>query len=685
MRLLSITLKNFRQFSGEQPFDLSSTRDKPVILIFGANGAGKTTLLNAFTWALYGEMSYDVEEQHRLVNDVLWHTTPMGGHVDLAVELCFEHQGVSYRLRRGAQVRKESDEQRRLDITPELWKTTPDGSSEVVGAPQQTIYSILPSGISRFFFFNGERIEKLVQKSSYMEVKQDIKGLLALEQVERAIAHLPRVSRKLSADVKTYGGEAASKLQDTIDLLTDQYTTGKIELAALDTALAELIDNRDRTAELLRQNESVSHLQKERDRVGAELEEARALLQKAITERAQLVATRGFQAFTTDIARDTVHMADALYQKGKLPAPLKRELVDKLLDEERCICGSPLTAGTPNRDEVLRWRELTGLAMVETAWQQLSIQASDLFAARKQLQDDLQEKLARITSERDRVNRLLEAKSDLDGQLANHRAEDVQKLESQRMDLDRRAEKKKEEIWKLRSSLETTQRNLEKARHDLSAAEVKDALALKARSRSDLVQSVQHALEEVLEIRRADMRTRLDGKLKHVYQGISYKAYTPELSSDFELTLYDSPNNGGLPVAKSAGENQILSLAFVTAVSELAREIRLQRQQEGGPMDDGTFPIVVDAAFGSLDQNYRELVSRALARMAPQLVVLVSKSQGLGQVMTELQPFVNHVGVIVSHTTNSSTKAEDIVLFGMAHPYIQPSAESNYAELRTIK
>jgi DNA sulfur modification protein DndD len=181
------------------------------------------------------------------------------------------------------------------------------------------------------------------------------------------------------------------------------------------------------------------------------------------------------------------------------------------------------------------------------------------------------------------------------------------------------------------------------------------------------------------------MRTRLDAKLKDVYRSISYKAYTPELNADFELTLYDNTDGSGLPVAKSAGENQVLSLAFVTAVSELAREIRVERQQEGGAVDDGTFPIVVDAAFGSLDQNYRELVSRTLARMAPQLVVLVSKSQGLGQVMTELQPFINHAGVIVAHTTNTSTKSEEIELFGAAHSYIQPSAESNYAELRTIK
>jgi DNA sulfur modification protein DndD len=104
-------------------------------------------------------------------------------------------------------------------------------------------------------------------------------------------------------------------------------------------------------------------------------------------------------------------------------------------------------------------------------------------------------------------------------------------------------------------------------------------------------------------------------------------------------------------------------MSFVAAVSELAREIRAERRAEGElPADAGTYPIVIDAAFGSLDQNYQRDVSLALAQMAPQLVVLVSKSQGLGLVIGELKPFISHLGVIVTYTTSTADAAEDIEL-----------------------
>lgn len=347
MRINSITLTNFRQFRGTQEFDFQSSVLKPVTLIFGGNGAGKTTLLNAFTWALYGEMSEDVEEQKRMCNDAVWQGLPHGGSVEVSVELVLDHEGHGYRLRRSAQVYKHSEEQRQPSADVQLWQTMADGSSKSVGAPQERVNSILPKGISRFFFFNGERIEKLVTKGAYAEVQQDIRALLGLEQVERALEHLPKVDRRLTADLKKYGGERASTIQSEIDDLSDREASGRDDMKVLDSELATLNEEHESVMELLRKHVSAAPIQKERDRVANELAQARQLVDDAVTERASLVATRGFLAFTDELAAETAERATALYEKGALPAPLKREFVDQLLEDRKCICGTPLVPDFP--------------------------------------------------------------------------------------------------------------------------------------------------------------------------------------------------------------------------------------------------------------------------------------------------------------------------------------------------
>lgn len=687
MRIQAIKLTNFRQFVGEQTFDLRSDALKPVSLIFGANGAGKTTLLNAFTWALYGTMSEDVEEQDRMVTDAVWRALPIGGTTEVAVELTFDHEGLNYRLLRRAEFRKQSDRQpaRTPEIT--LWETSADGSSKSVGAPQEKVYSILPRGVSRFFFFNGERIENLIKKGSYSEVQQDIKALLDLEQVERAIDHLPRVDRRLTADLKKHGGERASEIQSAIDELTEREASNRAELKVLEGDIATLNEERESVMELLRQHAAAAPIQKQRDAVAKELEEARTAMETAMTDRAMLIGSRGFLAFTNELAQKTSAMATALYQKGALPAPLKREFVDQLLEDGRCICGTPLAEHTEAWDQVQDWRQRAGLQAVETAWQQVSGQLAPLGGARVELHESLQAIVKRVSLERDRYDRLVEAKSELDGQIKDSRLEGVQDLENKRLALDERIGIKQQRVGSVKASLEQSQKDMTQRRSERSRAEVTDELAAKARARSDLVQAVRRALDEILTIRSEEMRSRLDAELKAVFSKITFKDYVPRLGAGFELALYQNVNGVEQAVAKSTGENQILSLSFVAAVSKLAREIRKERRAEGEmPGDAGTYPIVMDAAFGSLDQNYQREVSSALAQMAPQLVVLVSKSQGLGEVVDKLMPYVSHLGVIVTHTTADDNEvADDIELEGFAHPYIRASADFDHAELKVIK
>ncbi|MFC8181395.1 AAA family ATPase [Rhodococcus sp. NPDC057297] len=686
MRLHYIELANFRQFKGIQRMNLASNASKPVSLFFGANGSGKTTLLNAFTWALYGSLSEDVEVQDRMATDIVWRSAATGSVVTVSVELGFDHGGQAYRLIRQADLLKESDDQPGV-LNPALILSTIDssGMSSEVRAPQEMISSILPEGISRFFFFNGERIEKLVQKGSYSEIQQDIKALLNIKHVERAIEHLPKVSRKLSAAVKDRGGDVASELQGKIDEAEDEQQTHQDVLTSAERELETYRTERDAVIELLGKHESVSHIQRERDSAEDELSRARSDRESAKAGLGSHMATRGFLAFTDDIVAETAKVATSLYRKGALPAPLKREFVDKLLDDDQCICGAPLVTGSSSRQHVEEWRQRAGLQAVETAWQELNGKLPEMRSARDDLRATLTDLTSRVDDANENVNRLEVKVSELSGQLANSELEDVQALESKRVDLDRRIERCVSTASVARSRLQDLTARQDSLRKQLDQAELKDEHASKARDRADLVRGVQRALEEIREIRSAEMRERLEKELQTIFSGISVKPYIPRLNADFELSLYQDVDGVEMEVPKSTGENQILSVSFVAAVSKLAREIPSEGRAEGDASDGaGSYPIVMDAAFGSLDRNYQKEVARALARMAPQLVVLVSKSQGLGDVIKELRSHVSNLGVVVMNSSSLRNVSEELEIDGKNYNYILSGAESNYSLFEEI-
>jgi DNA sulfur modification protein DndD len=686
MRLRSIKLTNFRQFAGDQEFLLEGDRDRPVSIIFGANGSGKTTLLNAFTWALYGEMSEDVELQERMVTDSAYASAAYGDYITLAVELMLDHEGEIYRIRRSAEARKESDEQRTPATRVEMWVVRRDGTSEVVEYPQPKIDSILPKRLARFFFFNGERIEKLVQKHSYSEVRQDIKTLLGLEQVERALEHLPKVERKLSAELRKHGGERAADIQERIDELRSQETTARETLTLLNEELASYTAERDNVLDLLRQHESAAPLQKERDRIHRELNEAKLMLNEARAERDKIVGEQGFLAFTEDLVTQTAGMATALHERGALPAPLKREFVDELISTRQCICGNSLDEHSEALHNVEVWREKAGLAEVESAWQKLDGKIAEIGGARHTVHSALETAISHVGTQRERIQKLEEEDSQVGGQLKDIPLEDVQRLQAKEQELGALIGETNRKIGSATAALNASLKEIDQRVKDLRGATVTDALAAKARERLDLVHAAQAALREILTIRSEDMRSRLDAMVKEVFADITIKPYTPVLSEEFELSLFQDVNGMLLPVPKSTGENQVLSLSFVAAVSELAREVSASRAAEDRSVEDaGMYPIVMDAAFGSLDENYQREVSRALARMAPQLVVLVSKSQGLGKVLEELSPYISHMGVIVTHTTRPGESSEQIAINGAAHSYIVADSTNDYSELEVVR
>src|SRR5205814_1066733 len=101
VRLISLTLSNFRQFTGEgNALQFSKRRDKNVTMIFGANGAGKSTVLNAFTWGLFGETTPSFENPERLVNDSALISARVGELVSATVVIEFEHDNRRYVARR---------------------------------------------------------------------------------------------------------------------------------------------------------------------------------------------------------------------------------------------------------------------------------------------------------------------------------------------------------------------------------------------------------------------------------------------------------------------------------------------------------------------------------------------------------------------------------------------------------
>ncbi len=670
MKLLKLMLENFRVFHGTQQLDLEVSEDKPAVLVFGMNGAGKTTLLNAFTWALYGSFTDDFERQERVINDHAWQQTPFGEQVGASVRLSFEHEGRNFTVLRAISTVKSTEEQSALPAELTVTETV-DGVSGKVENGQDRLQKILPSGLRQFFFFNGERMERMFTGDRTDEVQQAIKTLMGLEEIERAINnHLPKASSRLARQIERGGDGRLQALTSEQKRLDQQKLEVHKKLLELSENAAVYERELEETHLALLANEKAAPLQRQH----AKLEDRRLDLLAQRVERQDrkrdLLAKSSFLAFTGGLDDRVLELADGMRKRRELPAGIQRDYIDGLLEDGYCMCGRDLPEGSQARHALEERRYNAGLADVESRWMYLAGKTADLAQARQDLLTQLQGCIRDVEEIEAGIRRVDAEESDIARDLEGVNIIDVQRLVERRKDLDTKRLDALQLHAAAKAKLSELDEQIDKIKRQYHSAKVQDDESRRIQRQVTLVDDVLTAFERILAVKTEEVRRQLDSKVKSVFARICIKPFTPNLTPSFALELVNDSLGGA--AARSTGENQILGLSFVGAVSELAKEThdrKLGAAEEsiGG---GGVYPVVMDAPFGNLDVAYQNDIAESLPKLTSQIITLLSQSQSRGRVLEHLGAAASRMYVLRSYTTNASAQEQTITIHDHAFPYV---------------
>lgn len=195
-----LTLLNVGNFAGTHVFNLrqknNSAEPRPIVLFGGLNGAGKTTIFDAIKLCLYGPEMFgtvSVTKYHNYLRQKIHSSKtsvlqPMFASVALVFDYTHHGKLCTYRVERYWEIREHK--------IYESLKVTRDGKSLADverDSWQDFIKEIIPLGLSQLFFFDGEKIQKMMSDDSSEQLRKSIFALLGLDLVER-----------LQADLKIY-------------------------------------------------------------------------------------------------------------------------------------------------------------------------------------------------------------------------------------------------------------------------------------------------------------------------------------------------------------------------------------------------------------------------------------------------------------------------------------------------
>lgn len=272
MIIKKLRLHNFGVYAGDNEFIFKG--EKPVVLIGGMNGRGKTTFLEAILLALYGSNSfaYVESETKSYLHYLRAFVNRSSADQTCSIELEFE---INNGVKENYIIKREWDAiSKRIKEQISVLK---DGvyNEFLTNNWPMFVENILPSALSSFFFFDGEKIAELAVDNTSVQLKNSIRSMLGISVLDVLNNDIMRNLRKINKN--KMDGKSADEIQQ---LREDK------EMAV---EAVEDIDEQIKKAKkkLIKDNEELEELHQNYTMQGGEVIEKR---QNTMKKRASLVA-----------------------------------------------------------------------------------------------------------------------------------------------------------------------------------------------------------------------------------------------------------------------------------------------------------------------------------------------------------------------------------------------------------
>ena len=245
MIINKLILHNFGVYASTNIFEFHGK--KPIVLIGGMNGRGKTTFLEAVLLALYGSNSFAYNESkyktfgQYLKSFVNITDGTLRTYVDLEFSMDSENKEI-YRI-----YREWTGDKKRTNENISVYKDQ-EFNQFLTDNWTMFIENILPSGLSNFFFFDGEKIAELAVENTSDQMKESIKSLLGISVLDLLQSDLGRIINRTSKN------QVLNTEANEIEGLRENKEKASTVLEKLDNELEEL--NKKKT-ELQHKLESV--------------------------------------------------------------------------------------------------------------------------------------------------------------------------------------------------------------------------------------------------------------------------------------------------------------------------------------------------------------------------------------------------------------------------------------------
>jgi DNA sulfur modification protein DndD len=668
MIIRRVAFTNFGVYGGRNEFELIPRTDeqfsRPIVLFSGKNGAGKTTFVEGIRLCLHGSLAIgdrvgrsEYEEHllrriHRPFQEGV--TSPDSASIELEFDFVRSGERHTYRVERSWHRTKKSVSED-LNITED--GKPPEGLDE--DQKDSFLRELVPSSAADLFFFDGEKIDKLMDEDEGSQILgRTVKSLLGLHLVER-----------LDSDLEVYISRRADEDESEV---SQELEEARQEVEHLKERKKELEVAQEENQEALEEKQSAIETQRQRLKSEGgdyaerrdELERRQEVLEQKIETQEKHIQSLadGIMPFAVapqmcEKVRERLEI-ERQHQEWKTSEQLIDEQINQFADEvksdafweqvgvdpdeetqsqllealtERLKESNP--ADPVDEDEVVIHASERERGMLNSWIDEALNGAPDEFLTATQKLTELREELNEVEDDLDRVPQDL---------ILQPIVETLNTLVEERDEIQRKAEQIADDLGTVEFKLDRAKSHLENVKERLEEEQ-------KENERVQEALRTQKALRDYADRLKRKKLNLLEETLAGRFNELCRKETildAVDIDADtFEVVLHRGHETFGREEL-SAGETQLFAIATIWALREVS----------GVPM-----PVIIDTPLGRLDEDHRSaMIQTYLPRASHQVMLLATDAEVDEDVLNDLEPALSHTYHLRFDEDTQRTEVDEI-------------------------
>ena len=585
---------------------------------------------------MYGETEFS---DKNMLNKLVAAEMKPSQESKVQVILKLTHGNVSYTLMREQTYRKDYSNRIKGDNTVfDIAIKDASGNTSYVKKTlcEGEVKSILPKELSRYFFFDGERIEKMSKDISTGKKATDfaeaVKGLLGLNAMFSAIQHFnPRIKNSvISSYESSYSVDSNTKIQE----YTQTIERCKEEIARIDARLEELENQIEQAAsrkaekvEEIKQYAEGEELQKQKEKLLQRIETVKASRSTVIKE-----ISRGFNANMSSffsaslILRSLEFLSDKDFAGKDIPF-MHAKTIEYLLKQKVCICGTHLDEGSVPYNKVKELIDFLPPQSISTTIGYFKKESKRRANSRQDLYGDVREKLAVISQQDEELVGLNDDLHAIEGKLSSGDVRGTVRAINTEIQLCdqtiKKSQTERDQLLIKKGGYEKEAGRADTERRNLTLLDDKNK---KIEIYKAYAEQIYKELQSVYASSEAEIRSKLETTINEIFKTIYEGGLSLTIDEKYHISVYADDYDGDVETFTAQSISVIF--AFITGIIKMARDNRNATYENAKLLSSEPYPLVMDAPLSTFDKRRIKTVCESLPNTADQVIIFIKDTDG---------------------------------------------------------